>query len=201
MTTQLMLMREGFAHLAAEPDLSDLRLHCREMLFDYNNLLRPSEKAKKTALIKKILGKTGQTIKVNSPFFCDYGFQIEVGENFFANAGCTMLDTGGIRIGDNVLFGPNVSLYTVDHPLDVSLRNESWEHGRKIIIGNNVWVGGSVTILAGITIGDNTVIGAGAVVTKDIPANSLAVGNPCRVLREITDADRQFYLTTYMKND
>lgn len=201
MTTQLELMQAGLAHLAAEPNLADLRLRCREMLFDYNNLLRPSQKAEKMVLIKKILGKTGQQLKINSPFFCDYGFQIEVGENFFANTGCTMLDTGGIRIGDNVMFGPNVNLYTVDHPLDVQFRHEGWEHGRKIIIGNNVWICGGVTILGGVTIGDNTVIGAGSVVTKDIPADSLAVGNPCRVLRKITDADRRFYLNTYMKND
>lgn len=196
-----MLMQAGYAHLAGKPDFADLRLRCREMLFDYNNVLRPSQKMEKTALIKKILGKTGENIKINTPFFCDYGFQIETGENFFANTGCTMLDSGGIRIGDNVMFGPNVSLYTVEHPLDAQLRHAGWEHGRKIVIGNNVWVCGSVVILGGVTIGDNAVIGAGSVVTKDIPANSLAVGNPCCVQREIRDEDRRFYLTTYIKND
>lgn len=194
-------MKAGFAHQPYYPDMSAARLRVKEMLFDYNNVLRPSQKAERHALIKQILGKTQENIKINPPFFCDYGFQIEVGENFFANYGCTMLDSGGIQIGDNVMFGPNVSLYSVEHPLHPDVRNEGWEHGRKIIIGNNVWISGSVTIIGGVTIGDNVVVGAGAVVTKDIPANSLAVGNPCRVLREITEADREFYYRTYLQND
>ena len=174
-------MQAGLAHQPYHPDMSAVRLKIKEMLFDYNNVLRPSQKAERTALIKQIIGRTKNNIKVNPPFFCDYGFQIEVGENFFANYGCTMLDSGGIQIGDNVMFGPNVSLYSVEHPLHPELRNAEWEHG-------------------GVTIGDNVVIGAGAVVTKDIPANSLAVGNPCRVLRDITDADREFYCRTYLQN-
>lgn len=193
-------MKAGLAHQPYHPEMSAARLKIKEMLFDYNHVLRPSQKAERAALIKQIIGKTKNHLKINPPFFCDYGFQIEVGENFFANYGCTMLDSGGIQIGDNVMFGPNVSLYSVEHPLHPELRNAEWEHGRKITIGNNVWVSGSVTIIGGVTIGDNVVIGAGAVVTRDIPANSLAVGNPCRVLREITDADREFYCRTYLQN-
>ena len=193
-------MLAGLAHQPYHPDLVQVRSKIKDMLFDYNQVLRPSQKAERAALIKQILGKTQEHLKINSPFHCDYGFRIEVGENFFANCGCVMLDSGGIQIGNNVLFGPNVSLYSVEHPLHPELRQQEWEHGRAIIIGNNVWVSGSVTIIGGVTIGDNVVIGAGSVVTKNIPANSLAVGNPCRVIREISEQDRQFYLDTYLKN-
>lgn len=123
-----------------------------------------------------------------------------MGENFFANYNCTILDSGGVTIGNHVMFAPNVSLYTVNHPLDPELRKDGWEQARPIVIGNNVWVGGNVVILSGVTIGDNTVIGAGSVVTKDIPANSLALGNPCKVVRNITEQDRENYYRTFMQS-
>ena len=127
------------------------------------------------------------------PFHCEYGSHIEIGEGFYANTGCVMLDVGRITIGDNVLFGPNVSLYTAGHPIHPESRKSGYEYGIPIKIGDNVWIGGSRVILPGVTIGNNVVIGAGSVVTKDIPDNVCAAGNPCRVIREITEEDRLYY--------
>lgn len=127
------------------------------------------------------------------PFHCEYGSHIEIGEGFYANTGCVMLDVGRITIGDNVLFGPNVSLYTAGHPIHPESRKSGYEYGIPIKIGDNVWIGGSCVILPGVTIGNNVVIGAGSVVTKDIPDNVCAAGNPCRVIREITEEDRLYY--------
>lgn len=127
------------------------------------------------------------------PFHCEYGSHIEIGEGFYANTGCVMLDVGRITIGDNVLFGPNVSLYTAGHPIHPASRKSGYEYGIPIKIGDNVWIGGSCVVLPGVTIGNNVVIGAGSVVTKDIPDNVCAAGNPCRVIREITEEDRPYY--------
>ncbi len=141
-------------------------------------------------IVNKLLGKSDNDTFINPPFYCDYGSHIEVGKNFFANYNCTMLDVGRIRIGDNVQIAPNVSIYTAGHPVHPATRNTLYEYGIDVTIGNNVWIGGNVVICPGVTIGDNTVIGAGSVVIKDIPAWSIAAGNPCRVIRKITEADR-----------
>lgn len=133
------------------------------------------------------------SIYFEPPFHCEYGSHIEIGEGFYANTGCVMLDVGRITIGDNVLFGPNVSLYTAGHPIHPESRKSGYEYGISIKIGDNVWIGGSCVILPGVTIGNNVVIGAGSVVTKDIPDNVCAAGNPCRVIREITEEDRPYY--------
>ncbi len=193
-------MLAGMAHQPASDELAKLRRENKERLFDYNTQIRPSDLAAKARLITAILGKAKNTPHINAPFFCDYGCFIEVGENFFANYHCTILDSGGVKIGDNVMFAPNVSLYTVGHPLHPQLRNEGWEQAKPIVIGNNVWVGGNVVILPGVTVGDNAVIGAGAVVAKDIPADSLALGNPCRVVRTVTQRDRDVYIRQYMQD-
>ena len=143
-------------------------------------------------VIKELFAKSENAI-VNPPFYCDYGFNIEVGKNFFCNYNCTILDVGKVKIGDNCLFAPNVSLYTAGHPIHPAMRNTLYEYGKDITIGNNVWIGGNVIICPGVTIGDNFVVGAGSVVTKDIPSWSVAAGNPCKVLREITDDDIKYY--------
>ncbi len=130
---------------------------------------------------------------INPPFFCDYGSHIHVGKNFFANYNCTILDVGTVTFGDNCQLAPNVAIYTAGHPLHLATRRTAWEYGIPVTIGHDVWLGGSVVICPGVTIGDNVVIGAGSVVTHDIPSNTVAAGNPCRVLREITDADRRLY--------
>lgn len=145
------------------------------------------------ALAGKILGKSGKEPFINPPFFCDYGSHIEVGDNFFANYNCTILDVAKVKIGNNVMLAPNVSIYTAGHPLHPESRNSAYEYGISVTIGNNVWLGGNVIITPGVTIGDNAVIGAGSVVTKDIPDNAVAAGNPCRVIRMITEEDKKFY--------
>lgn len=141
-------------------------------------------------IISSLFGKCGKAM-VNPPFYCDYGFNIEVGENFFCNYNCTMLDVSKIKIGDNCLFAPNVSIYTAGHPVHPDTRKSGYEYGRAVTIGNNVWLGGNVVVCPGVTIGDNVVVGAGSVVTKDIPAWTIAAGNPCRPIRSITEDDRK----------
>ena len=172
--------------------LAEERTACKKLIYEYNNL-PPEEWNRQTELLKTILGKTGDTIHIEQPFRCDYGKNIEIGENFFANYNLIILDVAKVRIGDNVQFAPNVSLYTAGHPVHPDSRNSGYEYGIDITIGDNVWIGGNTCVMPGVTIGNNVVIGAGSVVTKDIPDNMIAVGNPCRVIREITEEDRHFY--------
>ena len=138
-------------------------------------------------IIQELFGKSENAF-VNPPFYCDYGSHIEVGKNFFANYNCTK-----VKIGDNCQMAPNVTIYTAGHPLHPDSRNSLYEYGIEVTIGDNVWIGGNTVILPGVHIGNNVVIGAGSVVTKDIPSWSLAAGNPCRVLRQITEEDRKYY--------
>ncbi len=168
------------------------RLEAKKKLHKFNNL-DPENQEEKTKLLKELLGKTGENINIEPPFHCDYGYNIEVGENFFANYNFIVLDVGKVRIGDNAQIAPNVSIYTAGHPVHPESRNTGYEYGINITIGNNVWIGGNTCILPGVTIGDNAVIGAGSVVTKDIPSDVIAVGNPCRVIRKITEDDRNYY--------
>lgn len=163
------------------------REKAKELLYDYN-LLRPSQKEEKKQLLQTLLGKTGEQVIIEPPFACDYGYNIEVGENFFANMNCVILDGAKVRIGDNAFIAPNVGIYTAGHPLDVEQRNKGLEYAYPVTIGDNVWIGAGVHILPGVTVGDNVVIGAGSVVTKNIPSNVLAVGNPCRVIRKIENS-------------
>lgn len=149
------------------------------------NTADPNDTARLDSLIKGLLGSHGENVIINPPFTCDFGFNIHVGENFMANFNFTVLDEAQVTIGDNVFIGPNTSIYTACHPLDPAERNKGVEWAEPVRIGNNVWIGGSTTILPGVTIGDGTTIGAGSVVTKDIPAGCLAVGNPCRVIRHL----------------
>ena len=144
------------------------------------------------AIAKELLGSSDGAW-INPPFYCDYGFNIEVGKNFFANYNCTMLDVAKISIGDNCFMASNVAIYTAGHPIHPDSRNSMYEYGIPVTIGDNVWIGGNTVICPGVTIGSNCVIGAGSVVTKDIPDWSVAAGNPCRVIRKITDEDRRFY--------
>lgn len=143
-------------------------------------------------IVKELLGKSEDAF-INPPFYCDYGTNIEVGKNFFANYNCTILDVAKVIIGDNCQMAPNVAIYTAGHPVHPDTRNTAYEYGIEVTIGDNVWIGGNTVICPGVHIGSNTVIGAGSVVTKDIPDWAIAAGNPCRVIREITDADRKLY--------
>lgn len=185
-------MLRGLPYKAWLDGLSEERLACSKKIYEYNHL-PPERWEERPALLKQLLGKTGEEITINEPFHCDYGYNIEVGENFFANYNFTVLDVGKVIIGDNAFIAPNVSIYTAGHPIHPLPRNSGYEYGLDIVIGDNVWLGGSVSIMPGVHIGSNVVIGGGSVVTRDIPDNVLAVGNPCRVVREITEEDRKYY--------
>ena len=185
-------MLAGLPYKAWMDSLLEERLENKKRIFRYNHL-EPGRREERDALIREILGKTGQVINIEAPFRCDYGYNIEVGENFYANYNFTVLDVGKVRIGANVQIAPNVSIYTAGHPLHPDSRNSGYEYGIGVTIGDNVWIGGSVCILPGVTVGNNVVIGAGSVVTRDVPDNVLAFGNPCRVVREITEDDRDYY--------
>ncbi len=185
-------MLAGLPYKAWLDGLDDERMENKKKLHEFN-LMSPEEEQRMGELIKSILGKSGTNPKIEQPFHCDYGKNIEVGNNFFANYNCTILDVGKVIIGDNVMFAPNVAVYTAGHPIHPNSRNSGYEYGIAITIGDNVWIGGSVVITPGVKIGNNVVIGAGSVVTKDIPDNVIAVGSPCRVLRKITEADRKYY--------
>ena len=143
-------------------------------------------------IVEELLGKSEGAF-INPPFYCDYGSHIEVGKNFFANYNCTIIDVAKVKIGDNCQMAPNVAIYTAGHPLHPVARNSMYEYGISVTIGDNVWIGGNTVSMPGVHIGSNTVIGAGSVVTKDIPDWSVAVGNPCRVIKKITEEDKKYY--------
>lgn len=185
MKTEKEKCRDGELYDANyDAELLAERLRCKEACHDYN-LLRPSQMAERDALLRRLLGKAGRQLTIEQPFLCDYGYNIEIGDNFFANFNCVILDEAKVAFGDNVFVAPNCGFYTASHPLDAATRNRGLEYARPITVGNDVWIGANVTVLPGVSIGDGCVIGAGSVVTKDIPARSLAVGNPCRVVRKI----------------
>lgn len=165
-------------------NLIEERLVAKDKCFEYNNI-KPSNTEERNVLMKQILGKTKNTFLIEQPFMCDYGYNIEIGENFYANHNLIILDANKIEFGDNVFIAPNCGFYTAGHPLDVEKRNQGLEYAKPIKVGNNVWIGGNVVVLPGVTIGDNVVIGAGSIVNKDIPSNTVAVGNPCRVIKRI----------------
>ncbi len=165
------------------------RLKCKDECRRFNALL-PSQTVQGKKIIRALLGKTGKSFCIVAPFYADYGYNIELGENFFANHNCVILDCAKVTFGDNVFVAPDCGFYTAGHPIDSERRNSGLEYALPITVGNNVWFGGGVRVCPGVKIGDNVVIGAGSVVTKDIPDNVVAVGNPCRVLRDITEADK-----------
>lgn len=180
-------------HLAYIADASVSReLQRTRRLIQKLNTMDRADKAGILGLVQELM-LTEQTPYIVPPFYCDYGYHISVGKNVFINFNCTLLDVGKITIGDNCMLAPNVAVYTAGHPLHPDSRNSGYEYGMDVTIGSNVWIGGSVVINPGVNIGDCCVIGSGSVVTKDIPAWSLAAGNPCRVIRKITEADRRFY--------
>lgn len=169
-------------------ELAMERIACKELCFQYNNL-RPSQVEEQDELIRKIFGKTGEHVNVTAPMWCDYGYNVEVGENFYANHNLVILDCAKVKFGDNVFVAPDCGFYTAGHPIDFPRRNQGLEYAYPITVGDNVWIGGGVKVMPGITIGSNVVIGSGSVVVKDIPDNVVAAGNPCRVIRPITDED------------
>jgi len=185
-------MIAGLPYKAWLDELPKLRLENKKRIHKFNHL-PPGEEDESIVLLREILGKAGEDVYIEPPFRCDYGKNIEVGNNFYANYNCIILDVAKVTIGDNVMFAPNVSLYTAGHPIHPTSRNSGYEYGIPITIGDNVWIGGNVVVNPGITIGNNVVIGSGSVVTKDIPDNMIAAGNPCKVIREVTKDDRIYY--------
>ncbi|MCE7039048.1 sugar O-acetyltransferase [Dyadobacter sp. CY312] len=181
--TEKEKMLSGALYLAFDPELFEERQIAMDLLYEFNHL-HPRKAEERKQNLKKLFGSVGENCWVEQRFHCDYGYNIRVGDNFYANVGCTILDCAPVTIGDNVLLAPGVSLYTAGHPTDTVQRISGLEYAYPISIGNNVWLGGNVVVLPGVSIGDNTIIGAGSVVTKDIPANVIAVGNPCRVIKD-----------------
>ena len=167
------------------PELIEERQKAKESCFTYNQTI-PTNMEKRTEILKNLLGSTKNNFLIEPSFQCDYGYNIHIGENFYANHNLVILDAAEVTFGDNVLIGPNCGFYTAGHPTsDVEQRRAGLEYAKPIHIGNDVWIGGNVAVLPGVTIGDNSVIGAGSVVNKDIPAGVIAVGNPCKVVKKI----------------
>lgn len=185
-------MVAGLPYQAWQDGLPEKREACARRLYEYNNL-PPERWGEREALLRGILGKAGAKPEVNPPFLCDYGWNIEVGDNFYANYNLVVLDVAKVAIGRNCFIAPNVAIYTAGHPLHPEARNTGYEYGLPISIGDDVWIGGNTVVLPGVSIGSGTTIGAGSVVNRDIPAGVLAAGNPCRVIRPITEEDRRYY--------
>ena len=179
-------MLNGEIYNAYDESLILLRNKARHLTKSYNTT-DPEETEKRINILEKLFGKIGKNFEIEPPFYCDYGTNIEIGENFYANFNCLVLDDGLVKIGNDVLFAPNVSIFTATHLVDPDLRPKNADYTKAVTIGNNVWIGGGSIINPGITIGDNSVIGSGSVVTKNIPANVVAVGNPCKILKYIDE--------------
>ncbi|KRL00160.1 sugar O-acetyltransferase [Liquorilactobacillus capillatus] len=192
MTSEKKMMLAGKLYAAGDPELVMLRQAAKQHIYEYNHT-QPLENTKRTQLLTNMIDCPSSDAHIEIPTRMDYGINIHLGKHFYANYESIFLDVAPITIGNNVLFGPRVGLYTAGHPLTAAIRNEGLEYGYPITIGDNVWLGGNVTVCPGVTIGDNTVVGAGAVVTKDIPANTLAAGVPARAIRKITSSDQAFW--------
>lgn len=188
MKTEKEKMLSGELYQAYVPELIQERDRAKEMMHLYNSF-PPSKLEERKKLIREVFGSTGSKFTIEQPFFCEFGYNIHLGENFFSNFNCVILDEAPVKFGNDVLLAPNVCIYTVNHAINPERRRAALEYARPVTIGNNVWIGGNSVILPGVSIGDNTIIGAGSVVTKNIPANVIAVGNPCTVLRAINEND------------
>lgn len=189
MMTEKEKSLQGYMYNPMEEGLVQDRKIAKDLYFEYNHTL-PSNYEKRTDIMKKLLGEIKGNFLIEQPFYCTYGYNISVGNNFFSNIGCTISDGAKVTIGDNVFVAPHVSFLTEGHAFLPDLRNDGWEYAYPITVGNNVWICANVSILPGVTIGDNCIIGAGSVVTKDIPSGMLAYGNPCRAIRPVTEEDK-----------
>ena len=177
-----------------DKELLEDRIKAKDMCHEYN-LLLPSKTEEQKKIMKELLGKTKENCTVTAPFWCDYGYNIEVGENFYTNHNVVILDGAKVIFGDNVFIAPNCGFYTAGHPLDSERRNAGLEYAYPITVGNNVWFGAGVHVMPGVSIGNDVVIAAGSIVTKDIPSGVIPGGVPCKVIREITEEDKQGYIT------
>lgn len=189
----IALQHSGKLYIADTPEVAKVQQGCLDRLYDYNHT-RPTESAKRKALLQEMFAEIGEGCYIEPPLHANWGGRfVKMGKNVYANFGLTLVDDGEIFIGDGCMFAPNVVLATAGHPIDPQLRAQVYQYTKPIRIGNNVWIGAGAVVLPGVTIGDNTVIGAGSVVTRDIPAGVVAVGNPCRVMREIGEHDKQYF--------
>lgn len=170
--------------------LIDERARAKNLCHEYNQIA-PSDVERQAMLMKKLLGKTSKNFTILAPFWCDYGYNIEIGENFFANHNTVILDGAKVKFGDNVFVAPNCGFYTAGHPIDFERRNAGLEYAWPITVGDNVWIGAGVHVMPGVTVGSNVVIGGGSIVVRNIPDNSVAVGNPCRVIRAVTEDEKK----------
>lgn len=189
MTEKEKMLKQMLYDANYDEDLIRERKIAKDLCYDYNQL-RPSDEINQHAVMKKLLGKIHGSFTIIAPFWCDYGYNIEIGENFFANHNTVILDAAKVVFGDNVFIAPDCGFYTAGHPIDAERRNRGLEYAYPITVGSNVWIGAGVRVLPGVTIGSNVVIGAGSVVVNDIPDNCVALGNPCKVLRSITEDDK-----------
>lgn len=185
-------MQSGKLYFCTDEEIANEQTQCLEILYDYNHT-RPSESQKREQILKKLLAEIGENCYIEPPLHANWGKYTHFGSNVYANFNLTLVDDTDIFVGDNVMIGPNVIIATAGHPVNPALRLQAAQFNISVHIGNNVWIGAGAIVLPGVHIGDNSVIGAGSIVTKDIPANVVAVGNPCRVLREINERDQKFY--------
>ncbi len=193
MMTVYEQMRSGKIYMATDEALLALQAKCLELQYDYNHT-RPGEAEKRKALLKRMFAEIGEGCYIEPPLHANWaGYHVHFGKDVYANFNLTLVDDTDIFVGDNTMLGPNVVIATAGHPIEPELRSQGAQYNIPVHIGRNCWLGAGVVVLPGVTIGDNSVIGAGSIVTKDIPANVIAAGNPCRVLREIGEHDREFY--------
>ncbi|MDD3186234.1 MAG: sugar O-acetyltransferase [Anaerostipes sp.] len=190
MTEKQKMQKQMLYDANYDKTLLEERARAKDVCYDFNQL-RPSQTEEQTELLKKLLGKTKGEFCIVAPFWCDYGYNIEIGENFFANHNTVILDGGKVQFGDNVFIAPDCGFHTAGHPIDFERRNKGLEYAYPIKVGDNVWIGAGVQVMPGVTIGNNVVIGGGSVVLKDIPDNCVAAGNPCKVIRPITEQDKE----------
>lgn len=191
--TEKEKMQQGLLYDAnTDAELLRERNHCKDLCWQLNQL-RPSESEKQREILLKLLGTVQERVCITAPFYCDYGKNIHLGEDFYVNHNCVILDAAPVIFGNHVFIAPHCGFYTAGHPLNQEDRNLGLEYAYPIVVGNNVWIGAHTAVLPGVTIGDNSIIGAGSVVNRDIPAGVIAAGNPCRVIRTITAEDRKKY--------
>ncbi len=184
--TEKEKLAEGELYNSDDTELVNERIRAKKFCADYNTVPY-NDFTRRERILSQLLGLKGENCRIEANFFCDYGYNIIVGDNFYSNHNCVFLDCAEIVFGDNVFVGPNCGFYTAEHPFDAETRNKRLERAKPIKIGDNVWIGGNVCVLPGVTIGNNSVIGAGSVVNRDIPDNVVAAGNPCRVIRKIDE--------------